>query len=160
MTLSTRCTALAVALSAIAIGQVADPKVLLRRGVSNFRDARYSEAAERFKLLTEAAPQDANAFLYLGITNVVGYIPGANSPQNIEFGGKAEAAFHRALELSPDNKLALMSLGLLLHAESLGDGTPSGRQKAAESKRCLERLVEPEPQRPPANYAVGGDQAH
>lgn len=93
----------------------------MNQGVASFRNAKYSDAVEHFKQAAALEPDNPNGALYLATAYMVQWIPGAESPENIEFSNKAKEGFLKVLEKDPNNTTALASLASLAYnaAQSL-----------------------------------------
>ena len=57
----------------------------MNQGVASFRNAKYNDAVEHFKQAAALEPDNPNGPLYLATAYMVQWIPGAESPENIEF---------------------------------------------------------------------------
>jgi tetratricopeptide (TPR) repeat protein len=93
----------------------------MNQGVASFRNAKYSDAVEHFKQAAALEPDNPNARAYLATAYMVQWIPGAESPENVEFSTKAKEEFLKVLEKDPNNTTALASLASLAYnaAQSL-----------------------------------------
>src|SRR5215470_568035 len=105
MPLIARFVTMVLVVNAVAFSQTAEQNALFTRGIYAYREARYAEATESFKRLADSAPNNPVVLLYLGTAYATEHVPGAKAPQNLELGRNAVAAFRKALELAPDNKL-------------------------------------------------------
>ena len=56
----------------------------LNKGVQAFKNAQYAEAVERFKTAVELDPTFPTARVYLATAYMNQYIPGAESPENVQ----------------------------------------------------------------------------
>ena len=93
----------------------------MNQGVASFRNAKYNDAVEHFKQAAALEPDNPNGSLYLATAYMVQWIPGAESPENVEFSNKAKEGFMKVLEKDPNNTTALASLASLAYnaAQSL-----------------------------------------
>jgi tetratricopeptide (TPR) repeat protein len=93
----------------------------MNQGVASFRNAKYNEAVEHFKQAAALEPDNPNGPLYLATAYMVQWIPGAESPENVDFSNKAKEGFLKVLEKDPNNTTALASLASLAYnaAQSL-----------------------------------------
>lgn len=125
-------------------------------GVREYKSARYPEAAEAFQKAVDLNPSDATARLYLATTWMSQYIPGANSPENLEFADKAEMEFNRVLGIDPNNVVALESLAALSYRQAQGMQIRGQKfQKLAEAEGIYERLLAVDPRNKQAYYSIG-----
>jgi tetratricopeptide (TPR) repeat protein len=109
--------ALALVSSSALCAQDEDAEGYLRTGVEPYRNENYLKAAEFFKEAVNAAPRKAAAHLYLGTAYSMAYQTSPNAA-GADMARKASASFQRALELAPDNSVALASLGALAYAQA------------------------------------------
>jgi len=87
----------------------------MNQGVASFRNAKYNDAVEHFKQAAALEPDNPNARAYLATAYMVQWIPGAISPENVEFSTKAKEEFMKVLEKDPNNTTALASLASLAY---------------------------------------------
>src|ERR1700726_1861028 len=65
----------------------------LNQGVSAFRNAKYNDAVEHFKQAIDLDPTNPNARLYLATAYMQQWIPGADSPENVQMARQAREEF-------------------------------------------------------------------
>ena len=84
------------------------------------------------------------------------YIAGADSAKNRETARRAEDEFLRVLDIDPENKTAILSLGSLSfqQAEGMAD-SPEKIRKLESARAWYERLVRLDPQQKEAYYWLG-----
>src|ERR1051325_2498356 len=87
------------------------------QGVESFKNAKYGDAVEHFKQAIALDPENPNARLFLATAYMSQWIPGAESPENIEFAKKAKEEFMEVLKKDPNEKTALASLGSLAYKD-------------------------------------------
>src|SRR5512142_1390428 len=85
----------------------------LNKGVAAFKNAQYPEAVERFKTAVDLDPNFPTARLYLATAYMSQYIPGADSPENIQMAQAAHDQFQKVLEQDPKNEVATASIASL-----------------------------------------------
>src|ERR1700683_5346721 len=85
----------------------------LNRGVQAYKGAKYADAVEFFKNAVSLDPSNINGRLYLATAYMSQYIPGAESPENLQVAKQAKEEFLRVLERDPNDKVALESLASL-----------------------------------------------
>ena len=90
----------------------------LNQGVSAFKNAKYSDAVEHFKEAIALDPTNPNAQLYLATAYMSQWIPGADSPENVDMANKAKAEFMKVLDQDPANTTALASLASLTYNQA------------------------------------------
>jgi len=76
-----------------------------------FGEEKYKKAIAEYEAALKLNPDLKAAFYYLGSSYVQVYKPGDDSDKNKEFGNKATEYLQKALELNPDNKDIIQSLG-------------------------------------------------
>jgi tetratricopeptide (TPR) repeat protein len=128
----------------------------LNKGVQAYKAAKYAEAVEHFKKSVELDPTFPTARLYLATAYMSQYIPGAESPENIEFHRSAKEQFLKVLEQNPGDKIAVASLASLHYSQA--QGIPKLEDKLAkldEAKVWYQKLAEVDPQNKEAYYSLG-----
>jgi tetratricopeptide (TPR) repeat protein len=76
-----------------------------------FNEEKYKKAIVEYEAALALNPNLKAAFYYLGSSYVSVYKPGDDSEKNKEIGNKASAYLQKALELNPNNKDIIQSLG-------------------------------------------------
>ncbi len=117
----------------------------LNKGVQAFSNAQYPEAVEHFKKSIENDPEFTTARLYLATAYMSQYIPGAESPENIEMADTAMQEFKRVLEVEPGNPVALASIASLHFHQ----------KQFAEAEDWYRKLIEADPNNKEAYYTLG-----
>ena len=92
----------------------------LNKGVAAFKNARYPDAVQFFTKAVDLDPTFATARLYLATAYMNQYIPGADSPENVEMAKNALENFQKVLEADPKNATAIESIASLYYLESQG----------------------------------------
>jgi TonB family protein len=101
-------------------------------------------------------PNNTVARLYLATVWMSQYIPGAESPDNLEIGRKAQTEFARVLELNPNETTALASMASLMYQQAQGVTDQEKKfQKLDESAVWYEKLIAADPQNKEAFYSLG-----
>src|SRR5258708_17295584 len=78
----------------------------LNKGVSAYRNAKYNDAVNLFNEAAELDPTNLNARTYLAIAYMMQWIPGAESPENLQFVAKARDEFGKVLSTNPNETVA------------------------------------------------------
>lgn len=117
----------------------------LNKGVQAYKNAQYPQAVERFKTAVELDPKFATARLYLATAYMMQYIPGADSPENLQMATAAQDQFQKVLDQDPKNELALAYIALLYFNE----------KKLNDAKQWYEKLVAVNPKNKEAYYTLG-----
>ncbi len=128
----------------------------LNKGVAAFKSAKYPDAVEHFKQAIDLDPSFTSARLYLASAYMSQYIPGAESPENLQNAKAANEQFQQVLAQEPNNTIAIESLASLHYNEA--QGTPALDQKLkklAEAEVWYKKLTEVDPNRKEGFYSLG-----
>ncbi len=128
----------------------------LNKGVQAFKSAKYPEAVERFKEAVQLDPTFNTARLYLATAYMSQYIPGAQSPENLQMSRAAKENFLIVLKTNPRDTVALASMASLNYNEA--QGIPDMQQKFEkldEAKGWYEKLAAADPKNKEAFYSLG-----
>lgn len=117
----------------------------LNRGVHAFKLAKYAEAVEHFKTATDLDPKFPTARLYLATAYMSQYIPGAESPENVEMAKSAYDEFAKVLEQDSKNSVALASIASLYFHQ----------KKWEDAEKWYTRLIEADPKNKEGFYTLG-----
>jgi tetratricopeptide (TPR) repeat protein len=117
----------------------------LNKGVHAYRNARYAEAVEFFKEAVAIEPAYVNARLYLATAYMSQYIPGADSPENVQMSKAAHDEFMKVIELEPRNSIAIASIASLYFNE----------KKFAEAREWHQKLIAVDPKAKESFYTLG-----
>ena len=127
----------------------------LNRGVQAYRSAKYADAVEYFKTAVNLDPTNLNGRLYLATAYMTQYIPGAESPENLQLAKQAKEEFLKVLERDPNDKTALASLASLSYQQA--QGMPDLEQKLKkldEAKEWYLKLIAADPQNKEGFYSL------
>ena len=128
----------------------------LNKGVQAYKNARYSDAVEFFKTSVALDPTNKNGRLYLATAYMSQYIPGANSPENLQMAKAAKTEFQKVLGDDPKDKLALAYLASLAYNQASGvPDLPTKFERLNEAKEWYKKLVEADPSNREAYYSLG-----
>ena len=128
----------------------------LNRGVQAYKSARYADAVEFFKTAVALDPNNLNGRLYLATAYMSQYIPGAESPENLQLAKQAKEEFLRVLEKDANDKTALASLASLSYQQA--QGMPDLEQKLKkldEAKEWYLKLIAADPSNKEGYYSLG-----
>src|SRR5690242_17915308 len=98
-----RLSVLALFVISLCAQDTAGSRQWLNTGVAAYKSARYQEAVEAFRKAVDLNPNDVTAHLYLATSYMSQYIPGAESPENLDLARRAEAEFQLVLRLEPND---------------------------------------------------------
>jgi tetratricopeptide (TPR) repeat protein len=127
----------------------------LNHGVQAYKGAHYSEAVDYFKSAVQLDPDNTMPRLYLATAYMSQYIPGAESPENVQLAKEAKEEFQKVLEKSPSDTTALASLASLSYQQA--QGMPDLEQKIKkldESKEWDLKLIAADPQNKEGFYSL------
>jgi tetratricopeptide (TPR) repeat protein len=127
----------------------------LNQGVNAFKNAKYSDAVEHFKEAIALDPSNPNAQLYLATAYMSQWIPGAESPENVDMASKAVAGFMKVLDQDPNNTTALASLASINYNEASSLPPDKKLEKLDEAAKWYKKLIEADPKNKEAYYSLG-----
>jgi Tfp pilus assembly protein PilF len=116
-------------------------RVQLNKGVQAFKSALYPAAVECFKTAVNYDPTFATARLYLATAYMQQYIPGADSPENMQMATAAYDQFQKVLAQDPKNELAVASIASLLFNEKKLDDANASSSDSNTSRRKTHRSL-------------------
>ncbi len=117
----------------------------LNKGVHAFKLAKYAEAVEHFKVATDLDPTFPTARLYLATAYMSQYIPGADSPDNVQMAKNAFDQFSKVLTQDDKNVVAIASIASMYFHQ----------KKWAEAEQWYTRLVAADPKNKEGLYTMG-----
>jgi tetratricopeptide (TPR) repeat protein len=117
----------------------------LNKGVASYKNARYEQAIEHFKNAVAMDPTLQNAKLYLAAAYVAQYIPGVDSPENLQNANGAIAQYKDVLAQDPKNVNSMKGIaGLSLQMKKFDD-----------AKNYYRKAIDLDPNDPEAYYSIG-----
>jgi tetratricopeptide (TPR) repeat protein len=127
----------------------------LNKGIASFRNARYNEAVDHFKQSIALDPTYVNAHLYLATSYMIQWIPGAESPENLEYVNKARQEFLNVLQQDPNNTNALAYLANMAYNQAQSLPEDQKLAKFDEAADWDKKLLKIDPQNKEAYYYLG-----
>ena len=127
----------------------------INKGIQSYKAARYPDAVEFFKEAVALDPSNVTGRLYLATAYMSQYIPGAESPDNLQLAKQAKEEFMKVLEVHPSDTTALASLASLSYQQA--QGMPDLEQKLKkldESKEWYLKLIAADPQNKEGFYSL------
>jgi len=127
----------------------------LNHGVQAYKGAHYSEAVDYFKTAVQLDPENNMPRLYLATAYMSQYIPGADSPENLQLAKEAKDNFMKVLETTPNDTTALASLASLSYQQA--QGMPDLEQKLKkldDAKEWYLKLIAADPQNKEGFYSL------
>lgn len=115
-----------------------------KRANQLFREGKYRNAVAEYELALKYRPDLVQAYRYIGESYKQLYKPGVDSPLNKEFERKAIEALNKALEIEPNNKEVIYSLGDMYDK----------LRKFNEAEKLYLKILELEPQNMDNFYVV------
>jgi TonB family protein len=138
---------------------IADPvdgRGWLEKGIQAYKEARYPEAVVALQRADDLNPNEVNPRLYLATAIMVQYIPGGDSPDNVELARRAESEFELVLRLDRNNVTALSSLASLSYQEAQGIQDREQKfRKLDESASWYGKVLVADPANKEAYYSIG-----
>jgi tetratricopeptide (TPR) repeat protein len=126
----------------------------INQGIAAFKNAKYGDAVEHFKQAAALDPTNNNAQLYLATAYMVQWIPGAESPENMEFAARAREEFLKVLQRDPNEKTALAYLASLAYNQASSLPQDQKIAKYNEAADWNKKLLAVDPQNKEAYYSL------
>lgn len=128
----------------------------LNKGVTAYKNAKYADAVEHFKLAVELDPEFPTARLYLAMSYFSQFIPGATSDDNMQMARSAEAEFKKVLDANPTDEIATESLASLYYNEAQGESSLDAKiEKLDVASEWYEKLIALNANKKEAFYTLG-----
>ncbi len=144
-----------LAVAATALSQTPG-RTFLNEGVAAYKAARYAQAVELFQQAANASPADPVPRLYLATAYMSQFIPGADSPENLQFASNAEREFQTVLAIQPGNMVAMESLASLSYQQAMGNSVRADKLRSLdEAANWYQKIVSAQPDNKAAYYSLG-----
>ena len=117
----------------------------LNKGVASYKNARYEQAIDHFKQAVAYDPSLQNAKLYLATAYAQQYIPGVDSPENLQNADAAIDQYKSVLESDPRNVNSIKGIAYLYLQ----------MKKFEDAKTYYHKAIDLDPNDPEAYYSVG-----
>jgi tetratricopeptide (TPR) repeat protein len=127
----------------------------INKGIAAFKNAKYTDAVELFKQAAALDPDNPNARLYLATSYMSQWIPGAMSPENLQFAQMAKDEFLKVLEKNPNDPTALASLASLSYNQASSLSGDEKVKKFDEAADWYKKLIAADPKNKEAYYSLG-----
>jgi tetratricopeptide (TPR) repeat protein len=127
----------------------------INKGIAAFKNAKYGDAVELFKQASALDPDNPNARLYLATSYMSQWIPGAESPENLQYAQMAKDEFLKVLEKDDKNTTALASLASLSYNQASSLTGEKKVEKFDEAAKWYKKLIEVDPKNKEAYYSLG-----
>jgi len=127
----------------------------INRGIAAYKGAKYADAVELFKQAVALDAGNVNGRLYLATAYMSQYIPGAESPENLQLAKQAKEEFSKVLESHPNDTTALASLASLCYQQAQGMPDLDAKiKKLDEAKEWYMKLIAADPQNKEGFYSL------
>jgi tetratricopeptide (TPR) repeat protein len=117
----------------------------LNKGVQSFRGAKYEEAIEHFKNAVNLDSDLKVAKMYLATAYAQQFVPGSETPENLQNAQLAIEQYKQVLEKDPGNVTSLKGIAFLYMQENKFD----------ESRDFYKKAIDADPNDPETYYSVG-----
>jgi tetratricopeptide (TPR) repeat protein len=117
----------------------------LNKGVASYKNARYEQAIDHFKQAVALDPSLQNAKLYLATAYAQQYIPGVDSPENLQNANAAIEQYKSVLERDKKNVNSVKGIAYLYLQ----------MKKFEDAKTYYHKAIDLDPNDPEAYYSVG-----
>ena len=117
----------------------------LNKGVAAYKNAKYEQAIDRFKEAVALDPSLQNAKLYLATAYAQQYIPGVDSPENLQNANAAIDQYKNVLEQDPKNVNSIKGIAYLYLQ----------MKKFDDAKQYYRKAIDLDPNDPEAYYSIG-----
>jgi tetratricopeptide (TPR) repeat protein len=129
---------------------------LLNQGVQAYKATHYAEAADFFKRAAALDPTNTTGRLYLAMSYMTQYIPGAESPENMQLAKEAKEEFLKVLDQDKSNSVALESLASLSYNQAQGMPDLDAKfKKLDEAREWYLKLIVADPKNKTGYYSLG-----
>jgi tetratricopeptide (TPR) repeat protein len=117
----------------------------LNKGVQSFRGAKYEEAIEHFKNAVNLDSDLKVAKMYLATAYAQQFVPGSETPENLQNAQLAIEQYKQVLDKDPGNVTSLKGIAFLYMQQNKFD----------ESREFYKKAIEADPNDPETYYSVG-----
>lgn len=117
----------------------------LNKGVQAFKAAQFDAAEADFKSAIKLDPTFVNAKLYLATAYQSQFVPGNDSPDNLQLGEQAAQVYKEVLKQDPNNSNAVAGLASLYF----------NMKKMDQARQWNLKLIQIEPKNPTPHYSIG-----
>jgi tetratricopeptide (TPR) repeat protein len=117
----------------------------LNKGVAAYKNAKYEQAIDRFKEAVALDPSLQNAKLYLATAYAQQYIPGVDSPENLQNANAAIEQYKNVLNQDAKNVNSIKGIAYLYLQ----------MKKFEDAKQYYRKAIDLDPNDPEAYYSVG-----
>jgi tetratricopeptide (TPR) repeat protein len=127
----------------------------INQGIASYRNAKYGDAVDHFEKAIQLDPNNTNPRMYLATAYMVQWIPGAESPENLEYARKAKEEFLKVLDKDPKEKTALAYLATLAFNQALSLAPEEKMKMFDEAAMWQHKRLDVDPKEKEAYYTLG-----
>lgn len=127
----------------------------LNKGIAAYKGADYASAVEYFKEAIALDPDWIDPQLYLATAYMNQWIPGARSPENLQYAEQAKDQFHKVLDADPNNISALAYLAMIAYNEASPLPMEEKLAKLEEAAEWHQKRIAVDPNQADAYYSLG-----
>src|SRR5947209_2788451 len=127
----------------------------LNKGVVAYKNQKFPDAIKHFQEAVRLDPTSKNARLYLAISYMIQWVPGAESPDNKKNHDAAVNTFNDILKEDPGNQLALAYMANMAYQQAATGNDEQKKAAFEDAKKWNERRVEVDPKDSEAYYYLG-----
>lgn len=117
----------------------------LNQGVAAYKNAKYETAIDHFKEAVDLDPSLQNAKLYLATAYAQQYIPGVDSPENLQNANNAIEQYKAVLSQDPKNVNSIKGIAYLYLQ----------MKRFEDAKTYYHKAIDLDPNDPEAYYSIG-----
>jgi tetratricopeptide (TPR) repeat protein len=120
----------------------------LHLGVEAYKNSQYEEAIQHFEKAVELDGSNLKARLYLATAYVSQYIPGVDSPDNLQAAEKAIDQYQHVLDASDDRNSKINSAKGIAYIDL-------NMKKFDDAKKYYQIAIDLDPDDPESRYSIG-----
>lgn len=125
----------------------------INQGIAAFKINKFGDAVEHFKLAISLDPSNPNPQLYLATAYMQQWIPGADSPENVQMAAQAKDGFLKVLAQDPNDKTALASLASLAYNQATSLPADQKMKKFDEAADWYHKLIQADQAKPEGSFS-------
>ncbi len=124
-------------------------------GVQAYQSGQYAAAVQHFKTVLMLDPSDKDAEFQLATSYMIQWVPGANSPENVQNHDLAVEHFKAVLDKDSRNSLALAMLASMAYNAAETVSADAKEPALDEAKKWNERRMAADPNNAESYYYLG-----
>jgi tetratricopeptide (TPR) repeat protein len=127
----------------------------INQGIASYKSAKYGDAVDHFERAIQLDPSNPTPRMYLATAYMVQWIPGAESPENVQYARKAKEEFLKVLDKDPKEGTALAYLATLAFQQALSLPPDEKVKMFDEAAMWQHRRIDVDPKEKEAYYTLG-----